>query len=532
MNQTKSLSDMSLVYKIVIPVVAFSVIFALLMGRMLFNEKYDSEINGMINTAKATFSALIPISEASVSGANIMKLKSKDTKAIVKTTGALVIDIDGMSNKIPKSLFAPEQPPRKIAYRFVNSKKLTKDEIEKLLSKISHSKENIIFYNGYLLIKEKLKVNNGGRAIAIFDASSIDKMESDIIIMLISNVLPLLLIYIVVLIYMAKKTLKPASYISDILAHDMYDLTKHIDVTYNDELGKIADSFNHFVIEINRLVLSIQESGNKNSTQVVKLLETSTYMQRHIQEMAKAIEISVHSSNDVKDVLEQSTHDSIQTKDNIINAEQSLLEVDSEIMQMRETIEIGLEKELSIVQRLESLGDEIQSMRDVIGAINDIADQTNLLALNAAIEAARAGEHGRGFAVVADEVRKLAEKTQNSLNDINSVISVFVESIATANVELKKKKSDYEKLVDVSISVNEKTQKVSAVMMDAVSMSEKSAHVSTDLSAKIKDIIIEIDKINQASSINLQSVDRITNISDTLNDTALELDKQLSVFKV
>ena len=532
MNQNKSLHDISLVYKIIIPAVTFSIVFALLMGNILFNEKYDSEIKGITNTAKAGFSALVPISEASVSGANIMKLKSKDTKAIAKATGALAIDIYGMSNKIPKTIFAQEQPPKEMKYRFINSKQITDSKINTFIDFMNSSKENIVFKDGFLLIKEKLKVNNGGRVIAIFDASAIDKIKTDIIFMLLTQILPLLLVYVILLVFIAKKALKQAPYISKVLANNVHDLTKHIDVVNHDELGEISDSFNNFESEIKNLVLNIKDSGDKNLYQVEELLNTSFIMQTDIKNMANAIEISVNSSNEIKDVLEESTHDAIQTKDNIINANQSLIEVDREISDMRETIELGLEKELSIVQRLESLSSEIQSMRDVVGSINDIADQTNLLALNAAIEAARAGEHGRGFAVVADEVRKLAEKTQHSLNEINGVISVFVESITTANIEINDKKSDYEKLVNISIGVNEKTQSVSTIMLDAVDMSEKSSHVSTDLSLKIKEIISEIEKISQSSEVNLKSVDNILNISETLKITAKELDKQLSTFRV
>lgn len=532
MIQSKSISDISLVYKIVIPVVTFSMAFAIWVGVLIYNEKYESESRGIINTAKAAFSAMVPLSEISVSGANIMKLKSKDVKAIVKATGALVIDIDGMSNKIPKSLFAPEQPPRKIQHRFVTTKKISSKKISTILALSKKRIENIIIEDGFLIIKERLKIDNGGYIIAIFDASSIQNISSNIIKMLSYNVLPGLIIYLLLLVYLAKLALKPAKDISDVLSTDAHDLKKHIDIVDRDELGNISMNFNSFVDEIRELILDIKKSGSQNSIEVDNLLNAAKEIQKNILGMDEAINKSVESSHNVKNILLESTEDAIATQDNITNAQKSLIEVDKGISSMRETIEYGLEKELAIVQRLESLTTEIESMRNVVGSINDIADQTNLLALNAAIEAARAGEHGRGFAVVADEVRKLAEKTQSSLNEINSVISLFVESISTTSSEMNSKKSDYEKLVDVSIEVNEQTNSVSVMMEDAVEMSSKSSEVSENLSSKIIDVISEIEKIGEVSHKNLENVSSITEASNSLKNASKELDDHLAVFSV
>jgi len=219
------------------------------------------------------------------------------------------------------------------------------------------------------------------------------------------------------------------------------------------------------------------------------------------------------------------------TKDEIDGANHSLQNSTSLIDTLTHEINIRSQEELELSQRLSSLNSDAMQVKSVLEVIGDIADQTNLLALNAAIEAARAGEHGRGFAVVADEVRKLAERTQKSLVEINASINIIVQSITDASESISTNAIEIEKLSQNAISVQDGISHTSTVMSDAVSKVDKMVDGYKDNATQVQGMTTKIQEIKELSTSNVRNVEEIASAAEHLSGMTAKLNEVLNSYK-
>jgi len=299
-----------------------------------------------------------------------------------------------------------------------------------------------------------------------------------------------------------------------------------------DELSFISNSLKQIVEESRKLMDNIRYTSDEN-LKLTQVLETSSdeMLKRVNQEAILAKETDNNSQN-VKQELDESLKFTMTTKESISVTAQKLDESKEQIIELIEHIESSAQAELEIASKLSNLSTDANDVVGVLNIIGDIADQTNLLALNAAIEAARAGEHGRGFAVVADEVRQLAERTQKSLSEIQITIKTIIDEISSISKEININSKDMQELSHNSQKVEETIGDVTDQMNNVINVAEENFISAKKSTQETDQVIDKIGLISRLSQDNSNSIYTITDNFKKVNKLTQDLSKQLVKFKI
>ena len=309
------------------------------------------------------------------------------------------------------------------------------------------------------------------------------------------------------------------------------DLSVTCDTGLNDEIGRVGKDINSILFQLGGALKGSKNVAKANKDVAIKLFDAFEEMQTTLNKQDNMLRKSAKDASDTAAELEISASKADETRNNMQTASKSLSISNQKLKESLISMEESVRLEAEFAQKMTRLSSEASNVKQILSVISEIADQTNLLALNAAIEAARAGEHGRGFAVVADEVRKLAERTQKSLTETNVTINTIVQSINDAADQMGKNAQSITGLENSSMMIEEEIQKSVAVMGKTADIISEIASLSVHNADKVGDITAKLSKINDAAHINARSVEEIAASIEHLNSMSEALGQKLKRFE-
>lgn len=310
------------------------------------------------------------------------------------------------------------------------------------------------------------------------------------------------------------------------------DLTSRIHYQGNDELRELVDQFNLFVEKLHKSFATISEDVNRLNSVTDHLTNTSQTNLKRISHQAQAISSTRNSVDElvrsVEEVAGFASNASDQTQDAAKFAQSGQEKVKTNVATIRELVS-EIEKTSGLVNQFDEFSSRVGGLLDTI---QTVAEQTNLLALNAAIEAARAGEHGRGFAVVADEVRGLAVRTHKSTEEIQGVISELSKLSSAAVTSMEHSVRKAHQGVEATTESGEILNRILSNVQQISELNEQIAAATYEQSTTFTEVTSHMADMHKNAEAVMESTDELDSVSRDIQKVSSGLHSVASQFRV
>ena len=355
-------------------------------------------------------------------------------------------------------------------------------------------------------------------------------------VMLFSIIVGIALFILIILIainyFFERNIIKPVKEYSELLTKNEDDLTIELQEQGATEIKDIANAVNKFIFALREMILKIKYTVNNTFSISKEITESFENIDKSVKSQAELISNIQKLVKDVEDNLAIAEEKVISSTDDIMKTQHTLEESTIVLKQMLNDIQNETQKEIEVANKITILANQSNQIKDVVNVIKEIAEQTNLLALNAAIEAARAGEHGRGFAVVADEVRKLAERTQKSLGEIEAAIGIIVQGILEAQNEIEENVDKFQEATHKTDILIEKTDETMHNLLITIENAREATGETTKINTHVRLLIEATEGLVKESNLSKDVANQLKHIIANLENITNELNQESNKFKV
>ncbi len=348
---------------------------------------------------------------------------------------------------------------------------------------------------------------------------------------IVAGALGLTLLYLLIYQFVLKPTGEITRRLQDI-SEGNGDLTQRITAESKDEFSILAGAFNRFLDKVHNMVVQVVSTTNDLASATTQIAANAEQLSNNAEEqdaqaqrVAQEMEQVIRVMKEIEAQSDQARGDADKTREVAQQGDDAVAGIVEHMQNIRQTVNES-------VRKVDQLGDRGREIGQIVDTINDIADQTNLLALNAAIEAARAGEHGRGFAVVADEVRKLADRTIKATELITDSVTTIQRDTSEAVEQIRSNEETVQQGETAAQVASDGLQGIVGSVQGMTSVVEQVAHTTRTQCDQISGVGEEMGRMRQSIREATSAISQSAEAATSLSERAEMLRSMVSRFKV